>query len=256
MTVRFSTGTRNAQAQSLGWGGALNRGYMEVYSGAQPATADSAVGGATKLGIVTKASGALTKETRASATLTVTAAGASTLATCTVGTVPLIPDAGSIAWLTDAATTAALICDAINRNGMAEATVSAAIITIKPRPGVGAAWNGLAVAATGITCTGSSFAGGVASVNSLILSPPVAGLITKNSDVWSFNGLAAGTAGWFRFYCGDTADSGALLTAAPWYPRFDGACGVGSGDAQLSTLSITLGGPVTVDVFKMTFPAQ
>lgn len=254
MTVRFSTGLRNALAQGLGFGGALNRGYMEVFSGGQPATADAAATG-TKLGIVTKASVALTKETRASATLSVTG-GSGTLTEVTVGTAPIVFDPGEVVWLTSTTVTAGLIADAINRSGLAEATSAAHVVTVKPRQGAGAAWNGLALAANGIACTGSNFASGVASVNSLILGPPALGIIQKNADAWSFAGIVAGTAGWFRFYSCDTAEPGTLLTAAPWYPRFDGSCGVGSGDAQLSTLSVTAGGPVTVDVFKMTFPAQ
>ena len=77
MTVRLSTGSRNGLAQGLGFGGMFNGGRIEIYSGSQPATADAAATG-TLLGTVTSGSGALTKETRATATLTVTG-GAGTL---------------------------------------------------------------------------------------------------------------------------------------------------------------------------------
>ena len=253
MTIRFSTGLRNGLAQGLGFQGMFNRGYMEIWSGSQPATADAATTG-TKLGVISIASGALTKETRATATLTVTG-GSGTLTALTAGTLPLVPDPSSVVWTTSTTVTAGLIADAINRNGMAEASSSGAVVTVKPRPGTGAAWNGLALATTGITCTGSNFASGVAPVNGLILGQPAAGVISKNSDVWSMAGLAIGTAGWFRLFGSDTADSGALLSAAPWYPRMDGSCGVGSGDAQLSSLSVTVGSPHTVDVFTFTVPA-
>ena len=80
-------------------------------------------------------------------------------------------------------------------------------------------------------------------------------MLSKNTDVWSMTGVAAGTAGWFRLYGSDTLDTGVSLSAAPWYPRMDGSCGVGSGDAQLSSLTVSSGSPHTVDVFTFTVPA-
>lgn len=253
MTVRLSTGLANAMAQGLGFAGALHRGYIKFFSGAQPANADAAETG-TLLGIATKSSGALTKETRASATLIVTGTSG-TLTAVTAGTLPIVGDPGEVTYLTSTAVTAALIADAINRSGVAEATSASNVVTVKPRPGFGAAWNTLALAAAGITCTGSNFSGGVAPVNALMFGQPSAGVIAKPSDqVWSFNGLATGTIGWARYYPSDTNDSGALLSGAPWYPRLDGSCGVGSGDFQLSTISISAGLPVTIDTFQWTQP--
>ena len=149
--VRLSTGARNGLAQSLGFGGLFNGGRIEIYSGSQPTTADSAATG-TLLGTVTSGSGALTKETRASATLTVTG-GSGTLTSVTVGTFNITPDItfAPVVWLTDTTVTAALIAQAINRNGYAEATSSADVVTVKLRPGAGVCT--LALAATGITCT-------------------------------------------------------------------------------------------------------
>ena len=253
MTIRLSTGARNGLAAGLGFQGMFNRGYMEIWSGSQPANADAAATG-TKLGVITVASGSLTKETRATATLTVTG-GSGTLASLTAGTLPLVPDPGSVVWATSNDATALLIAAAINRNGMAEASVSTNVVTVRPRPGTGAAWNTLALATTGITCTGSNFASGVASVNGLALGSPAVGVISKSADVWSMVGIAAGTAGWFRFYGSDTADSGGLISGAPYYPRMDGSCGVGSGDAQLSSLTVAVGSPHTVDTFTFTVPA-
>lgn len=251
MTIRFSTGLRNALAQSRGFNGAMNRGHMRVFSGSQPATPDLGEPG-TLLGIITKSSNALTRETRASATLTVTG-GSGTLSSLTVGTLPIVGDPGEVVWLTSQAVTAALIANIINRNGYAEATSAGDVVTVRPRPGCGTAWNGLALAATGITCTGSNFGSGVQSVNTLILGQPLAGVIEKNADVWSMNGLVQGTAGWFRFYCSDDPYG---ATSAILYPRMDGSCGVGSGDAQLSSLAVTQSSPHTVDVFKFTVPAS
>jgi len=253
MTIRFSTGMQNALAQGRGFCGALNHGHMRVFSGSQPATPDLVETG-TLLGIITKSSLALTKETRASATLTITGTSG-TLTSLVVGTCPIIGDPGALVTTSANTTTiAGLVADLINRNGYAEATSSGAVVTVKPRPGCGTAWNTLALTMAGVTTSGAgTFASGVASVNTLILGQPLAGVIEKSTDVWSMNGLSpGGTAGWFRFY-GSDDPYGATSTVL--YPRMDGSCGVGSGDAQLSSLAVTLNSPHTVDVFKFTVPA-
>lgn len=59
MTVRLSTKLRDNLAGSTGFGSTFANGYIEIYSGSQPATADAAVTG-TLLGIVTLNGGAFT----------------------------------------------------------------------------------------------------------------------------------------------------------------------------------------------------
>lgn len=257
MTIRLSTGLVNAQAQGLGFAGALNMGHIKVFSGAQPANADAAETG-TLLGIFTRSSGALTKETRATGSVTITGASGGSINSITVGGLNIIPD-GAITVSGDTTSTlAAKLCDAINRNGIMEASVSGAVVTLKGRPGTGvttAAVSGSLTTATASYVNMGSGVAGVAPVNGLILASPSAGVIAKPSDhVWSFAGIAAGTAGWARFYSSDGGDSGGLLSGAPWYPRLDGSCGVGSGDFQMSTIAITVGLPVTMDTFSWTQP--
>ncbi len=256
MTIRLSEGLRNKIAQGFGFARALHRGYIDVRSGSQPASADAAITG-TQLGLFSVSSGAITKETPATATLTVTG-GSGTLSAVTIGTLPIVMDPGLVTWLTSTTVTAALIAKAINRSGIAFATSSGAVVTVYAPPGTGTAWNGLALAASGITCTGSNFASGVAPVNGLYLDEPAAGVISKPSGVtWSCNAVATGTAAWFRFFSSDTNDSGALVTTLtpPLYARMDGQVGVGSGDLSLSTLSFTSGAPVTIDTATFTMPA-
>ena len=53
MTVKLSTGLRNAMVGALGFGATFEKGVIYIYSGPQPLTADAAVTG-TLLGIVTK----------------------------------------------------------------------------------------------------------------------------------------------------------------------------------------------------------
>jgi hypothetical protein len=255
MTLRLSTGIRNGILNGKGIASMLNRGYIKIFSGSQPVSADAAETG-TNLGIVTASSGALTKETRATGSITLTG-GSTSVATVTVGGLNIIPD-GAVAYNTSLSQTASDLCDAINRNGMMEASVSGAVVTLKGRPGTGVTT--AAVSSTGsVTATyvnmGSGVAG-VAPVNGLILGVPASGILAKPStQVWSFNGIAAGTAGWFRFYSSDTADSGALLSGAPWYPRIDGSVGVSGADLNLSNIVVAVLAPNTIDTFSFTMPA-
>lgn len=257
MTFRLSTGLRNAMDAGLGFQGALNKGYIKIFSGSQPATADAAETG-TLLGIVTASSGALTKETRATGSITLTGGASGSVNTVTVGGLNIIPD-GAVAFNTSLNQTASDLCDAINRNGMMEASVSGAVVTLKGRPGTGVTTAAVSSTLTTITATyvnmGSGVAG-VAPVNGLILLPLNAGTITKpTTQIWSFNGVAVGTAGWFRFYGSDTADAGGLLSGAPWYPRLDGSVATSGAEMNLSNLSITVSSPATVETFSFTIPA-
>lgn len=254
MAWRLSTGLRNAVTKSTGFAGALNRGYIDIYSGAQPLTADTAKG--TLLVQLTLNSGALIKETRATGTIKITG-GATSVATATVGGLNVIPD-GAVAYNTSVNQTASDLCDAINRNGIMEATVSADTVTLMGRPGTGVIT--AAVATTGsvtTTCVAmGSVIAGVAPSNGLILGVPATGVLNKPvGSVWSGNGALAGTAAWGRFYSSDGGDTGAALSGAPWYPRLDGNCGVGSGDFQLSTLTVAVGQPITLDTFQVTMPS-
>lgn len=255
--IRLSTGLRNAIAQNIGLAGALNRGCIRIYSGAQPATADSAATG-TLLGTVTLNSAPLTQEVQASQTITLTGASGS-INTVTVGTVNIIPDVTSVPFNTSLTQTASDLVDAINRNGIYTASNAGAVVTIRPLPGVGAAHNGYVVATTVTTMaatSGGNMAGGVTPVNGLFLGSPLAGVIAKPQGViWSFNGAENGTAGWFRFI-GSVADGGALISAAPFLARLDGSIATSGGDMNLSNIAVASGAPNTIDAFTFTVPAQ
>lgn len=149
--IRLSTKLRDNLAGTTGFASTFANGVIEIYSGAQPATADSAVTG-TLLGTVTLNSGAFT-------------------------------------------------------------------------PGV--------------------------STNGLTFAAASGGSVSK-SGVWSFNGVAVGTAGWFRLK-GNATDAGGVSTVLP---RLDGSIATSGADLNLSNVAITVGGPTTVDTFSLTIPAQ
>jgi hypothetical protein len=110
-------------------------------------------------------------------------------------------------------------------------------------------------AATGVllgtmTLASGPFTPGTAT-NGLTWGAAAGGSVSK-TGVWSFVGIANGTAGHFRFKANAVDDGSASTTAV----RMDGSCGTSGADLLLSNVNITVGAPVTCDVFTYTQPAQ
>lgn len=88
--------------------------------------------------------------------------------------------------------------------------------------------------------------------NGLEFGPIVSGILSKRSDeVWSGVGVAAGTAGWFRYYS-NPMDTGANATAV----RFDGNVATSGAVINMSSTNIVIGATSTVDTFTITLPAS
>jgi len=102
-----------------------------------------------------------------------------------------------------------------------------------------------------ITVASGAFTSGVAT-NGIELGGAASGVIAKNSDVWSGVALAAGTAGWFRWYA-NTVVTGLVTTTGL---RLDGTCGTSAAQLILSNVSIVTGATVTIDTFSITLPAN
>lgn len=252
--IRLSTQLRNNIVGPKGVGATFAGGIAEIRTGTQPTTGDAAATG-TLLGVLTMASGAFTAETRASATLTLagTSGSVNTVNVGTTGPVNIIP-LGAVNFTTDLTTTAAALRDAIIRAGIYHATSSGAVVTVIAPNGTGDAHNGLALSATVTTMTATSsgnMTGGVDAVNGLQFAAPVDGVLSK-SGTWSFNGIAVGTAGWFRFKQSALDDNTLSTTLA----RLDGSIATSGADMNLSNISITVGSPVTVDTLTITMPAS
>ena len=101
-----------------------------------------------------------------------------------------------------------------------------------------------------ITLNSGAFVAG-SPTNGLTFAAATGGSVSK-SGVWSFNGIAAGTAGWFRLK-GNALDNDALSTTLP---RLDGSIAVSGADMNLSNISIAIGAPTTVDSFSWLQPAS
>lgn len=251
MTIRLSTALRTNLVGHSGVAASFVGGVIDIYSGAQPATADAAATG-TLLGRVSIASTTYVAETPASATITLSGSSGS-VNTLNVGTFNIIP-LGAVDFITDLTTTATALADAINRNGIYRATSASAVVTVTAPPGTGAAHNGLALAATVTTITATSsgnVTGGVAATAGLTFGAPAAGVLSK-SGTWSFNGLAAATAGYFRMKA-SVVDGDALSTTLV---RLDGSIATSGADMNLSNIVIAIGAPTTIDSFSVTMPAS
>ena len=261
MGLQLSTGLRNFIQQNGCITNALQNGVLRIYSGAQPATADTAASG-TLLVEVSAASVARTAEVLASGTLTLAGTSGSVNSVTVNGVQLLAPFAGASAVVvpfdTDLPTTANDVANTINSGTWWHryfATAASAVITIQPLPGYGATANGQVVAFSGttLTATTTNLSGGVTPANGLDFSLSALGALNKGPGVWS--GLAGntGTAGWFRF-TGSQADAGAATTTLI---RLDGVCGTtGTGaNLSMSSTTVTAATTTTIDSFTLTEPA-
>jgi hypothetical protein len=257
MTMRLSTGLRNFLAKQGGIADALSGGIIEIYSGAQPSTPDAAPTG-TLLCTISTNSGAVTPETLATGTLTLTGGAAGSLNTLTVNGVDIL--GGAVPFDGTLTQTAADIAAQINRfEGSVgySATSNGAVVTISALPGTGASPNGFVVAAglTTMTATTANLAGGVNQVNGLRFETASAGSISKrNADAWSGVNAATGTAGWFRQY-GSVADSKAVDNAGVAI-RLDGAIATAGAEMNLNSTAFVAGATTTLAAWSMTVPAQ
>lgn len=256
MTLKYSTGARNAVMGFMPFKQAFHGGRIEIYSGSQPATADAAVTG-TLLCTITNNSGAFTAETRAVGTVTLAGSSGSVDA-LTVNGVEIM---GSVtAFNSTLAQTAADVAAKINAyQSPVEyiATSSGAVITLTALPGKGASVNTFAVVSTTTTLTKTdvNMAGGVAGANGLTFgaSGGTAGMVSKlASQVWTGSNAASGTAGYYRMY-GSAADAGAS-DATGLLVREDGAISTTGAELNLSSTALASGVTTTISSWDRTLP--
>lgn len=258
MALRYSTAARNFIAGVGSWKDCFQNGKMEIYSGTQPSSADSAVQG-TLLCTITDSAGAHTAEVLSAGSVTLTGGASGSVNTLTVNSVEIMGAAVSFnASLTQ---TAADIAVQINRFHSATeyvATSSGAKVIITALPGTGTAPNGLVVASTVTTITktdvnmGTEVAG-VAAVNGLKYEYPTAGGVAKlASQTWSGVNAASGTAGWYRLY-GSVADAGGADSSLV-YRREDGAIATSGAELNINPTSFVAAATTTISSGTLTIP--
>jgi hypothetical protein len=256
MALRISTALANHLLQHGSLKNALQGGKIEIYSGAQPATADAAVSG-TLLCTITKSSGAHTDEVLAAGSITLTGGAAGSINTLTVNSVNIIPN-GAVPFNTSLNQTASDLADAINANQTSpeyRAEASGAVVTITAARGTGAGPNTYVVTAslTTITATYVDMTGGVAQVNGLTLGNAASGVIAKTAtETWTGVAVATGTAGWARFVA-SSADAGTADATASKL-RVDGSCATSGAQFNLTSTAFVAGATQTVSSFSFTQP--
>lgn len=254
MALKLSTGLVNKLMTTGSFKSVLANCVIEIYSGSQPADADTAVSG-TLLVTLTKSGGAFTGETKAVGSLTIAGASGS-VDTVTVNSVDIL--GGSVAFVTNINATATAVAAAINANPKntmfdASTTGSSGVITLTAREGLGSLPNTWNVSGTYTTITGGTYVamtGGVNATNGLKWGTVSGGVLSKDAtETWSGDAVATGTAGWFRIRgSGDTGGSSTAL------PRVDGAIATSGAQMNLGSLSITSGAPFVVPTGSITFP--
>ena len=255
MALKYSTAARNAMAGILSYKDMFQNGRIEIYTGAQPATADAAVTG-TLLCTITSSAGALTNEVLSAGTVTLNTGAAGSVDTLTVNGVEVM--GAAVAFNTSLTQTAADVAAQINRyHSYAEyiATSSGAVVTITALPGTGTTPNGFVVAstATTITKTDANMAGGVAGVNGLRFGAPSGGAIAKlSTQTWSGVNAGTGTAGWYRRY-GSVADAGGADAKLVYY-REDGAISTAGAELNMSSTALVALATTTIGASTLTIP--
>lgn len=256
MALRFSKGLRNFLLEAGSMKNALANGRIQIYTGAQPTDADSAVAG-TLLATITLAAGAFTAEVLATGSVSLDSGGSGSVNTFTVNSLEIMGSA--TAFNSTLTQTAADIVTKINNNPknlLFVASSVGATITITAKPGLGTLANGWVVATTvtTITKTDNNMANGVLAVNGLTFGDATAGVLSKPSaDTWSGAAVATGTAGWFR-YLGSVADAGAA-DASEVYIRMDGSVATSGSDLNMSNTNFVTLAVQTIADFAFTQPA-
>jgi len=101
-----------------------------------------------------------------------------------------------------------------------------------------------------VTLDGGAFSHG-SPTNGLNWDTPVNGTTSKPvADTWKGTGIAAGVAGWGRYYSNPLDDGSSSTSLA----RVDMSVGKGTGDLQLSNVNVAVAAPITVDVAILRLP--
>ena len=269
MAIRLSTEFRNKISEGYGVREIMRDSRIYVYTGAQPATADSAESG-TLLATFTLSGGTYTASTASTAVLVISGSTGS-LDTVKVGGAldllngtPVVITSGALG--TSADNIAAAINGFQNALNITAVSDSVDTITLSCPKWLGADVNDLGCATTQTTSTvtvngGSSAAfggtgatAGVSAVNGLnMVFPAVLGVLSKEATVWQDSSPGnTGTAGWFRMVPGDSTYTGASVSDV----RIDGNVSTSGADLNMTSTAIVAAAVQTISTFTITFPAS
>lgn len=259
MALKVTAALRNYLLESGSLKDALSNCVLKFYSGAQPATAETAPPG-TLLCVFSLASGAITREVLSLGSVALTGGGSGSMNTLTVNGIEIM--GAPVNFNTSLVQTATDICTRINNNpsnklfNASNGGGALATIAITAEPGQGALPNGWVVVSTPttITKTDANMAGGVSSVNTLRWGDSVGGILPKDpTQVWTGVALVTATVGWFRIESGVADALGTDVSESVM--RMDGAVGV-SGAELNGVTTITAGVTQTIQSLTITLPTD
>jgi hypothetical protein len=235
---------------------AFEDGILKIYSGTAPSTADNAPTGSL-LAVITESSGLVTANTRSTPpyyTITLAHGGDAP----DVGdTVKLEVDDVDFQYVATAAEStvellAIKVATLLNDLPQVTAVPSHAngLLYVQGR------YAGVDLLIEEDTSTGAltvtvGTVVAAAPLDTLKLLAPSAGVITKNTHVWSGVGAIAGTATYFRLVTNSD-----LGTDNATDVRIQGTVSTSGADLNMSNTSITVGPTITIDTFALTLPAN
>lgn len=260
MALKLSAALRNACNKTGSLKNVMSNCVMKWYTGAQPATAETAPPG-TLAAIFSSGSAALTREVLAVGSVALTGGGSGSVNTLTVNSLEIMGSATN--FNTSLIQTATDIVTKINNNSQnllftaSNVGGTSATITLTANPGLGALPNAWAVVATPttITVTNNNMAGGVTPLNGLKWADSVAGVLAKDpSQTWSGVALQTVSVGWFRI---EAAVTDSLATDATGViMRIDGSVGISGAELNMGNPAIVAGVTQRIDNFSLTLPTD
>jgi len=251
MALRFSTGLRQCLLGGGSMRGAFSDAILQIYSGSAPATADLAATGVL-LAEITLASGTVSHDevgVRMVEALQITAVVEGQANGCTINGATFTFSHTNVNGETED-TAAIALALLINADPMVPAVAIAVlhyVYIISKFPG-----ETITIVATGNTPPSLTHIITNTRNEALHLAAPLAGVISKESGVWSKPAVATGTAAYFRLVRTTEevapADSSTAI-------RLQGSVSTSGAELNLSNLNIVTGATVTIDIFQLTEPA-
>lgn len=260
MSLKLSSALRNFINEGGSLKQALSNCGLKLYTGAQPATAETAPPGT--LGcLLTNNAGAWTREVLSVGSVALTGGASGSLNTLTVNSLEIMGSATN--FNTSLTQTATDIVTKINNNPKNILFLASNVggtsqtITLTAKPGLGSLPNAWVVAstATTITKTDTNMAGGVTALNGLTWGDSAAGTLVKDpTQTWSGTALQSVTVGWFRFEA--AVLDGLATDATESVIRLDGSIGISGGEMNTGSPAIVAGIVQRLDSFSLTLPTD
>ncbi len=246
MAIRLSTGCVQLLAQHKTLKEIFHDGAIHIYTGTQPANADTAISGTLLCTLAAEGTTfvAGTRSVPVIVKVTVTSDTQSTY-TISIGTTDYTYTKGTGEGVNDIAKGLFnTIADNSPHFLCAWTGSDAVILTERFAASEGTPSVSVSTGMTKTDVQTSSRAGGIQ------FGSATGGVLSKESALWKGTVITDGTAGWFRIV-GNSADGGGSSTTLP---RIDGSIGTTSGDMILRTVSLLANDIITLTDMTITIP--